>query len=57
MYVAEGDEVYYCHPNETTYPRELFLTVHPTKDCFKTAEEQATIIADVLNDLEGLYGK
>jgi hypothetical protein len=49
MYVADGNEVYYCNPDETGL-RELFLTVHPTKDCTKTTREQAIIIADMLND-------
>jgi hypothetical protein len=49
MYVAEGDKIYYCHPNETG-SKELFLTVHPTKDCTKTPEEQAVIIVKTLND-------
>jgi hypothetical protein len=48
MYVVEADCVYYCHPHEEG-TRELFLTVHPTKDSSKTPAEQAYIIARMLN--------
>ncbi len=48
MYMAEGDKVYYAHPNETG-SKELFLTVHPTGDCTVTVEQQAIVIADLLN--------
>ncbi len=48
MYIAESDKIYYCYPDETG-PRELFLTVHPTKDCTKTTTEQAAVIARMLN--------
>lgn len=48
MYEAKGDCVYYIHPdNDTT---ERFLTVHPTKDCTATLEEQAITIAELLNE-------
>jgi len=49
MYVAEGDCVYYCHPHEEG-TRELFLTVHPTKDSSKTTWEQAGVLARMLNN-------
>ena len=32
MYIAEENCVYFCNPNEEG-SRELFVTVHPTKDC------------------------
>lgn len=48
MYVAEGNLIYYCNPNEVG-SRELFITVHPTKDCTKTPEQQAIVLADKLN--------
>lgn len=48
MYTAEGNEIYYCNPNEAGN-RELFITVHPTKDCTLTPEEQARVLADRLN--------
>jgi hypothetical protein len=50
MYVAENNYVYYCNPNEIS-GRELFITVHPTKDCTKTPSEQAVLLADMLNDV------
>lgn len=50
MYVAEKSSVYYTNPNETG-SWELFLTVHPTKDCTKTTEEQALTIAHLLNNV------
>jgi len=46
-YTADENYVYY-HPYGNT-PRELFLTVHPTKDCTKTTVEQARVIAHMLN--------
>lgn len=48
MYLAENDKIYYCNPNELG-TRELFLTVHPTKDCTRLPEEQAITIAHLLN--------
>jgi hypothetical protein len=51
MYVAEGNEVYYCHPSEGRSSRELFLTVHDTKDRSITVEEQTRVLADILNGL------
>lgn len=48
MYVAIGSEVFYCHPNEVG-TQELFLTVHPTKDSTRTPEQQAEVIANMLN--------
>lgn len=50
MYIAEDDKVYYCNPNETS-SKELFITVHSTKDCTKTTKAQAKIIADILNKM------
>ena len=50
MYVAEGNHIYYCHPNEAG-SKELFLTVHPTKDCTITTEQQAVVLAATLNTL------
>jgi len=50
MYIAKEDKIYYCHPNETG-SEELFLTVHPTKDCTSTPEQQAIVIANKLNDV------
>ena len=47
MYIAHGNEVFYLHPFELT--EELFLTVHPTKDCSLTIEEQAGFLASLLN--------
>lgn len=51
MYYAEDGFVYYCNPNENGV-RELFLTVHHTEDCTKTVDEQANILADMLNKKE-----
>lgn len=48
MYLAHDNQVFYCHPNEEGR-QELFLTVHPTKDCTESPEQQAKIIADLLN--------
>ncbi len=48
MYVAHEDKVYYFHPQEHT--EELFLTVHPTKDSTLEPDEQARVIAKMLND-------
>jgi hypothetical protein len=48
MYIARGNEVYYVHPVKWT--EELFITVHPTKDCARTPEEQARVIARRLNN-------
>ena len=49
MYIAEENCVYYCHPHEEG-GRELFLVVHPTKDCAKTTAEQATMLARLLSN-------
>lgn len=50
MYIAENNLIYYCSPNETGAAfRELFITVHPTKDCTQTPEQQAIVLADKLN--------
>lgn len=49
MYEVKGNQIYFYHPiNGTT---ELFITVHQTKDCAKTPEEQAVIIARALNSM------
>lgn len=48
MYLADGVSIYYCFPDETG-SKELFITVHPTEDCTKTPEEQAILIAEMLN--------
>jgi hypothetical protein len=50
MYQAQGPYVVYIHDVEMT--EELFLTVHPTKDCTKTPEEQAESIARLFNDMD-----
>jgi len=53
MYRAEGATVVYVHDvNET---EELFLTVHPTEDCIKTPEEQAVVLANVLNERDAAW--
>lgn len=48
MYIAVENLIYYCYPNETGQ-RELFITVHPTKDCTRTPSEQAILITHMLN--------
>lgn len=49
MYVAEENQIFYCHPNEAG-SRELFITIHPTKDCTKSTHEQAQAICRLLNE-------
>ena len=48
MYIAEENCVYFRNPNEEG-SRELFVTVHPTKDCARTPTEQAAALARMLN--------
>lgn len=48
MYIAESNQVFYCNPDETG-SKELFLTVHPTKNCTRTPEQQAIVIAEMIN--------
>lgn len=49
-YEARGDRIYYIHPDFND-DGDLFLTVHPTRDCPASPEKQARIIADLLNRL------
>jgi hypothetical protein len=53
-YSSEDDKVYYHHPEKGT--RELFITVHPTADSTLGIEEQAIVIARLLNGLAGKRG-
>jgi hypothetical protein len=50
MYRAEGSTIVYVHDVDET--EELFLTVHPTRDCTKTPEEQAESLARLFNDMD-----
>lgn len=48
MYYSDGNCVFYRHGEDTP---ELFLTVHPTRDCTRTTEEQAQTLADLCNGM------
>lgn len=50
MYSARGNEIYYIHP--VNFTEELFMTVHPTKDCKMHIEDQVRKLATVLNNLD-----
>lgn len=50
MYRAEGATIIYVHDVDLT--EELFLTVHPTRDCTKTPEEQAETLAALFNAMD-----
>ncbi len=49
MYIAEGNEIFYCNPDENGL-RELFVTIHPTTSS-KTPEQQAKEITHLFNHL------
>lgn len=49
MYICHGNQIFYLHPEEVT--EQLFITVHPTKDCSLTPEQQAEKLCKVLNGL------
>lgn len=48
-YRAEGNQIFYHHPHVSN-GRELFITIHPTADCLLTLEEQAMILAKIINE-------
>ena len=47
-YEARGNEIYCLTSADEA---ELFLTVHPTTDCMMTPDEQAVVLANILNKL------
>lgn len=49
MYEAKGNQVWYITPENEG--GELFLTMHPTKDCPLSLEAQAEVMAHTLNSL------
>lgn len=46
MYIVKENQIYYRHPDRKP---ELFITVHRTAESKLTSEQQARIIAAMLN--------
>lgn len=55
MYRAHNATVVYVHDVDLT--EEVFLTVHPTRDCTKTPEEQAESLAAMLNGSDAVVAE
>jgi hypothetical protein len=48
MYEAIDNHIYYIGEDDDP---QLFITIHPTRDCTKTPQEQAKILTDMLNKM------